>query len=93
LLPADGANFTFLAGSYRLVVFAKLVGADAPKELMTITLLVGDTHAAALAQPNTGIYFDWGPDLQNYHAHTDTRSVDEDPMQLFDFLSRIGKKG
>jgi len=72
LPPEDGANFAFLAGNYRLIVFAKLVGAATPRELMTISLSVSDAHAVALAKPNTGIYFDWGPDLQNYHAHIDT---------------------
>lgn len=95
LLPADGANFAFVAGHYRLIVFAKLVGAMAPRELMAISLSVSDAHAAALTKPNTGIYFDWGPDLQNYHAHVDSRPADDDrdPMQFLDALSQIGKKG
>ena len=74
LMPADGANFSFLAGSYRLTVFAKLVGSIAPEELMTIRLVISEAQAATLSGSNIGIYFDWGPDLQAYHAHLDSKS-------------------
>lgn len=75
LLPEDGANFAFLSGSYRLTVFAKLVGANSPQELMTIPLSISETHAKALTTPQTGIFFDWGPDQQSYHPHTDNRRL------------------
>ena len=73
LLPEDGANFRFLSGTYRLVVFAKLVGQGTPKELMTIALTISESQASQLTEPNTGIYFDWGPDQQAYHSHIDKK--------------------
>lgn len=73
LLPADGADFKFKAGSYKLVVFATFVGEKNSQELMTISLQVTESQAAQLSQPNTGIHFDWGPDQQSYHSHIDSR--------------------
>ena len=75
LPPHDGTNFTFVAGTYRLVLFAKLVGYHAPKELIALRLSITDSDALALLKPNTGIAFDWGPDLQNYHSHIESRSL------------------
>jgi hypothetical protein len=77
LLPADGANFTFLAGAYKLVVFAKFVGDQCPNELMIINISISESQAARLTEPRTGIYFDWGPDQQSYHPHIDTRPESE----------------
>lgn len=58
-----------MAGIYKLTVFAKLVGARAPDELIRIDLSISELQAARLSAPNAGIYFDWGPDQQNYHPH------------------------
>lgn len=69
LLPEDGVDFTFLAGSYRLIVFAKLVGNLTPEKLSEINLVVSESQAESLLQPNRGLYFDWGPDQQTYYAH------------------------
>lgn len=71
LQPNDGANFPFLAGSYRLVVFAKLVGDAKPKELLTVALSLSDANAHALVEHRGGAFFIWGPDQQSYHAHVD----------------------
>ncbi len=73
LLPEDGVNFEFLAGVYKLVVYAKLVGEGEPKELMAINFVISESQALRLSEPNTGIYYDWGPDQQSYHSHIDTR--------------------
>jgi hypothetical protein len=74
LLPADGANFQFKAGSYKLIVFATLVGSQNPIELTSINLQITEFQASQLSStPNTGIYFDWGPDQQNYHSHTEAK--------------------
>lgn len=64
LLPEDGANFEFLAGPYTLSVYAKLVGDVQPRELLSINLSLSESQAKQLQEPNTGIYFDWGPDQQ-----------------------------
>ena len=87
LLPEDGANFAFLAGTYTLAVFARLVGQRQSTELLTVRLSIGESQAESLGQPRTGIYFDYGPDQQNYHAHVQHRPpVDpeqEKLLQLF----------
>lgn len=73
LLPEDGANFDFLSGSYKLIVFAKLVGKSTLHELASIKLSISETQAVKLAGSNTGIYFDWGPDQQSYYSHINTK--------------------
>ena len=88
LLPEDGANFQFLEGSYDLVVFAKLVGSQKPIKLYSVKLAVSSAQAADLADPNTGIYFDWGPDQQSYHAHIDRKPQNEASMeQLLEIMA------
>lgn len=73
LLPEDGTDFTFLPGAYTLAVFAKGVGEQASSQLISVRLSINESQAAALARPRTGMYFDWGPDQQAYHAHVQTR--------------------
>jgi hypothetical protein len=73
LLPEDGANFKFLSGSYSLVVFAKLVGNTYLQQLFSVNLNISESQAARLAEPGSGIYFDWGPDQQSYHSHINTK--------------------
>jgi hypothetical protein len=86
LLPEDGANFQFLSGTYTLVVCAKLVG-DKPKTLMIITLAISESQASQLSEPNTGIYFDWGPDQQTYHSHIDKKpELDLSPEELLELV-------
>ncbi len=93
LLPKDGADFAFRAGNYRLTMFAKLAGARAPRELLTISLTVSDAHGIALSSPENGIYFDWGPDLQDYHAHIDSKPDPETMRALTEEMQRLPKKG
>ncbi|WP_203563891.1 hypothetical protein [Deefgea sp. CFH1-16] len=73
MLPIDGSNFSFLAGNYKIIVYAKLVGAQNSHQLSTINLSISEAHATQLLEPNSGIYFDWGADQQNYHPHIDKR--------------------
>ena len=88
LLPQDGANFDFLSGTYQLSVFAKLVGRKTSHELAKVNLAISDSQAAQLAEPNTGIFFDWGPDQQSYHSHIDKRSANEPEIeQLIEFMA------
>lgn len=88
LLPEDGANFQFLAGSYRLVVFAKLVGNASLQKLSSVDLNISESQAAKLAEPNTGIYFDWGPDQQSYHSHIDTKpDQDRDIESMLELMA------
>jgi hypothetical protein len=69
VLPEDGANFNFQAGTYILTVIAKLVGESFTHDLASIDLSITESQASKLVEQNTGIFFDWGPDQQNYHSH------------------------
>ena len=88
LLPEDGANFQFLAGSYSLVVFAKMVGNASLKQISSVKLNISESQAEKLIEPNTGIYFDWGPDQQSYHSHIDTKPEQEPDLEsLFEIMA------
>ena len=88
LLPKDGANFKFLSGSYKLVVFVKMVGNQKSKELAVINLKISESQAASLTEANTGIFFDWGPDQQAYHAHIDKKpEIEPNIEQLMEIMS------
>lgn len=89
LLPKDGSNFAFLSGTYTLTVYAKGVGQQAPTELMTIPLSISEPVAKELSEPNTGVFFDWSPDKQVYHAHVEKRSNKEAEFKrLFDLFEK-----
>ena len=88
LLPKDGANFLFLSGSYSLVVFAKMVGNASLQQLSSVKLNISESQAEKLAEPNTGIYFDWGPDQQSYHSHIDIKpEQDRDIESLLELMA------
>jgi hypothetical protein len=94
LQPADGSNFKFKAGAYRLTVLAKLVGEETPKELMTIKLSISESQELALSSPQTAIFFDWGPDQQNYHPHIrNGMDIDSDMKKLIESFDKIKGKG
>jgi hypothetical protein len=59
------------------LVFAKLVGVQPAIELSTIDLEISEAHAAQLSKPQTGIFFDWGPDQQSFHPHIDVRPASD----------------
>lgn len=89
LLPKDGSNFEFLSGAYTLTVYAKGVGQQSPTELKTIQLSISEPIAKELSEPNTGVFFDWSPDKQVYHAHVDKRSSKEAEFKrLFDLCEK-----
>jgi hypothetical protein len=73
LLPRDGADFKFIPGEYWLRVYAKRIGDVCSTELMAVRLVVSEAHATGLKDPDAGLYFDWGPDQQAYHAHVKKR--------------------
>lgn len=45
--------------------------------------------AAALAQPGTGLYFDWGPDSANYMPHIETHLPPPTPLDSMKLLDRV----
>jgi len=73
LLPADGVDFKLLPGHYTVRVYAKRITDRTPFQLTQIELALSDSQARELEKGDTGIYFDWGPDQQAYHAHVDVR--------------------
>lgn len=73
LAPKDGTNFNFLEGTYRLEVFAHLLGDSQKKLLFSQVLDIGRETATALQEQGTGLYFDWGPDSSRYLSHLDKR--------------------
>jgi len=89
LLPEDGANFSFLEGTYKLTVFARLVGMQATTELLSFQLVVTEALAKAVAQPRTAIYFDYGPDQRAYHAHARHRPRIGAETELFKSSSAV----
>lgn len=74
LIPRDGTSFRFTEGIYRMSVFAKLLGDGKPILLFTQTLEISRNFADQLKEPDTGLYFDWGPDSSRYLPHTDTNN-------------------
>lgn len=69
VLPEDGTRFEFLAGDYRLDVYAALVGHSASLHLCSVSLSISEQAAQQLKDPEFGIYFDWGPESQRYQSH------------------------
>jgi hypothetical protein len=86
LTPNDGNAFRFTAGSYRVEVFAHLLGDSRRKLLFSQVLEVTKDVAVMLEEPGTGVYFDWGPDSSRYLAHVETRKPSPDPENFLDFL-------
>src|SRR5271168_5665799 len=73
LAPRDGSSFRFTEGRYRMDVFAQLLGDRQRRMLFSQTLEVPREVAAQLAEPDCGLYFDWGPDSSCYLSHIDKR--------------------
>jgi hypothetical protein len=73
LTPKDGTAYAFLPGGYTIEVYTSLVGRRSPLLLSTINLSLSDEHAAAMMNKDVGVFFDWGPNSQNFHAHLDER--------------------
>ena len=64
---------------------------------MTINVSVSDAQSLALRQSNSRIHFDWGPDLQNYHADVVTRTEKSFPskdelLELFGHTKNTAKR-
>jgi hypothetical protein len=92
LPPKDGTEYLFLPGLYTITVFANAVNQITATKLMSLQLAVSDAHAEVLKNTNAGLFFDWGPDQQKYHAYIRNRpddSVDfEKILQIFDGKQR-----
>lgn len=86
LAPEDGSQFKFLAGHYRLTVYAQLLGDKAPIILFAQQLEVTSDIASQLENPGAGLYFDWGPDSSRYLSHVNQRPPLPVPEQLLEAL-------
>jgi hypothetical protein len=64
LMPRDRSAFQFTEDQYRLDVVARLLGDRKPTLLFSQELAISRDLAAALAEPGTGLYFDWGAGLR-----------------------------
>jgi hypothetical protein len=73
LTPRDENAFRFTEGRYTLDVFARLLGDSSNIRLFSQPLEISREIAAALTEPHTGLYFDWGPDSSRYLPHIETR--------------------
>ena len=67
-------------------VFAQLLGDRERMMLFSQTLEIPREVAAQLAEPDCGLYFDWGPDSGHYHAHVREHP---DPKSLPEFLEAV----
>jgi hypothetical protein len=88
LTPKDGSSFHFIAGDYRVEVFAHLIGDRNRTLLFSQTLEVTREVAVMLEQPGTGLYFDWGPDSSRYLPHVDKRPPSFGSEDFVELLSR-----
>lgn len=84
LLPEDGADFKLLPGRYTVRVFAKRVLDREPRQLAELALSISESQAKELDNDNAGIYFDWGPDQEAYHAHVEIRKLSPLPPWLLE---------
>lgn len=71
LTPADTRSFDLLAGDYTIEVFVRVVGLTGTRLLTKVPLSISEQQAEKLKTPDSGIYFDWGPDADKYHSHVD----------------------
>jgi hypothetical protein len=85
LLPDDGTKFEFLPGNYQMDVYASLVGDRTTLHLSSTALSISDKIARQLQNRNCGVYFDWGPDSNNYHFHVDKKKSEP---TLIDILNQ-----
>jgi hypothetical protein len=69
LLPHDGTQYDFRAGRYTVDVYAKLARRRRPSRLGSISVDLPEAVADAATTHHHGVFFDWGPDLDRYHAH------------------------
>jgi hypothetical protein len=86
LAPRDAGSFQFTEGQYQLEVFARLLGDRKRIRLFAQTLNISREIAAALAEPNTGVYFDWGPDSSRYLPYVEKRLRLPDPEDFLKVL-------
>jgi hypothetical protein len=86
LIPKDATSFCFVAGQYRLDVFARLLGDEKQTQLFSQTLEISREIKAALTEVHAGLYFDWGPDSSRYLPHVVITPPSPDPEKFLESL-------
>jgi len=86
LTSARDQPFVFSAGDYVLELYAKLLSDARPLRLLTQRVQVSDAEAAALRDPQNGLFFDWGPDACRYIAHIDRKGSPPVAAELLQVL-------
>lgn len=71
LLPKDGTNFQFFEGDYNICIYITLVNKSKPILLDIISVNLSLAQSNAIIKENAGIFFDWGPDQNDYQSHID----------------------
>ena len=80
LTPRDSNLFAFQEGSYKLKVFARLLGDKRDIELFSQDLDVTSVAAKMISEKKKGLIFDWGPDAGKYLPHIE-ESLNTAPMK------------
>jgi hypothetical protein len=91
LTPADGNSFQFLAGRYKLDVYARIFGDRSAKLLFSQALEISNEMAEALKHPAVGLYFNWGPDSSCYIANTEIHTPSPDNLKFMENLGFLGR--
>jgi hypothetical protein len=69
LISKGEVPFNFISGTYRLDVYAHLLGRKTPKRLFSYGLEVSDEESSLIGEQHSGLYFDWDPDKNRYTHH------------------------
>lgn len=67
--PKDGSIYAFIQGKYKLEVYASLLNRKKPLKVFATELVITDIQAVKLKDNRHGIYFDWGPESNQYHPY------------------------
>lgn len=73
LLPLDGMDYRFHAGSYTLEVWCAIVGEHHARRLASFGLDVTPVEATGLETPDYGLYFDWSANDETYRSRIRAR--------------------
>lgn len=74
LLASDDSVFPFKEGPLKIEVLARIVGSSAAEKLGQFEVELTGEHIAALTNQNTGVYFDWGGERQEYRGKVLSKS-------------------
>jgi hypothetical protein len=84
VLPKDGTTYAFLPGNYLIEVYARVLNGAKPVLLRKIELHLSEAISSQMGA-TSGVFFDWGPESQRYHAHLEPAREDAE-LSLFPFL-------